>query len=174
MDQPLNLQDAILNLQKYLRAISFVDSRIPRLSPDGLFEAQTQNAVSEYQRTRGLAETGIVDKTTWDTLFDEYLLVMRSQERSKGVDLFPSSPADYQASLGDEHIFITLVQIVLRELSAVYDEFPSIEISGAFDGATEQAVRIFQKASMLEPDGKIDLVTWNRMIDDFTNYSSRG
>ena len=174
MDQPLNLQDAILNLQKYLRTISFIDSRIPRVPLDGLFDIQTQNAVSEYQRTRGLVQTGIVDKTTWDTLFNEYLLVTRAQESAKGVDLFPKEPNDYQAALGDEHIFITLVQILLRELSGLYDGFPEIKISGIFDEPTEQAVRIFQQASLLEPDGKIDRITWNRIVDDFANYSNKG
>ena len=172
MNQPLNLQDAILNLQRYLRTISFIDSRITRVPLDGLFDTQTQRAVSEYQRTRGLEDTGIVDKNTWDTLFEEYMLVTASNDRSKGVNLFPETPEDYEAALGDEHIFITLVQIILRELSATYDGFPELEISGVFDEPTEQAVKVFQIASMLEPTGRIDLVTWNRMTEDFSNYSS--
>ena len=171
MAQPLNLQEAISNLQKYLRTLSFIDSRIPRLSIDGLFDTQTQAAVSEYQRTRGLPETGIVDKRTWDTLFEEYTLVTRSQAEPMGVDLFPEAPKDYEAALGDEHIFITLAQIILRELSTVFDNFPDTKISGVFDRPTEEAVKAFQTASMLEPTGRIDITTWNRMAEDFKNYS---
>ena len=159
------------NLQRYLRTVSLIDSRIPRVPLDGLFDTATRDAVGEYQRTRGLEETGIVDKNTWDTLFEEYLLITRSQDRSKSPKFFPETPEYYEAALGDEHIFITVVQIILRELSTTYDGFPEITISGVFDAPTEQAVKVFQEASMLEPNGRIDLVTWNRMTEDFNNYS---
>ena len=90
MQQPLNLQDAILNLQRYLRTISFVDSRITRVPIDGLFDSDTQKAVSEYQRTRGLAETGIVDKNTWDRIFDEYKMITDAKDRTPTVNFFPT------------------------------------------------------------------------------------
>lgn len=170
MDQPLNLQEAILNLQKYLRAVSFIDDRITRVPIDGLFDSQTQLAVREYQRTRGLEENGIVDKLTWDTLFAEYLLIKRS-ERAKPIDVFPKDPENYEAALGDQHIFITLVQIILRELSTIYDGFDDIELTGVFDTPTEDAVKIFQAATRLAPSGRIDKLTWNRMVEDFANYS---
>lgn len=170
MDTPLNLQDAILNLQRYLRAISFIDERITRVPVDGLFDSDTQKAVSEYQRTRGLAETGIVDKTTWDTLFAEYRAITEARDRTPTVNFFPTVPEDYEAVLGEEHSFIAMVQLVLRELSVVYDGFPDIEISGVFDTATEEAVKQFQEISGLSPTGRIDLLTWNRMGRDLVNY----
>ena len=92
MDKPLNLQDAILNLQRYLRALSFVDSRLPRVPLDGLFDSETRRAVEIYQRTRDLPETGIVDKTTWDTLFNEYLALEKASQRSPTPNFFPEYP----------------------------------------------------------------------------------
>ena len=170
MDTPLNLQDAILNLQRYLRAISFVDSRITRVPLDGLFDTDTQKAVTEYQRTRGLAETGLVDKKTWDSIYDEYRIITQERDRTPTVNFFPTVPENYEAVLGEESTFIALVQLILRELSVIYDDFPEIEINGAFDRPTEEAVKIFQLASDLEPTGRIDLLTWNRMGRDFANY----
>lgn len=38
---------------------------------DGIFGAATQNAVREYQRTRGLAVDGIVGCNTWRSLQEE-------------------------------------------------------------------------------------------------------
>lgn len=172
MNQPLNLHDAILNLQKYLRAISFVDSRITRVPLDGIFDTETQQAVREYQSTRELVETGIVDKLTWDTLFDEYMLITEAQERTQSINFFPSAPTDYEATVGDESIFISVAQMLLRELSVIYDGFPNIEINGIFDDATEEAVKTFQEASLLSPTGRIDNVTWNRLSSDFNNYSA--
>ena len=73
MDTPLNLQDAILNLQRYLRAISFIDPRITRVPVDGLFDTDTQRAVEEYQSTRGLPVTGVVDKSTCICFFQGHI-----------------------------------------------------------------------------------------------------
>ena len=38
---------------------------------DGIFGPATQNAVREYQRTRGLAVDGIVGCNTWRSLQEE-------------------------------------------------------------------------------------------------------
>lgn len=172
MDQPLNLQDAILNLQRYLRTISFIDSRITRPPLDGLFDTDTQKAVSDYQRTRGLPDTGIVDKATWDALFEEYLRITEAQDRSPTPNFFPQNPEKYEAALGEEHAFIFMIQLILRELSAIYDGFPNIELSGVFDAPTEEAIKIFQRASGLTDDGRVDLITWNRLTRDFFNYAA--
>lgn len=170
MNTPLNLKDAILNLQRYLRAISFADSRITRVPIDGIYGSDTQKAVAEYQRTRGLPETGIVDKSTWDSIYDEYRILTRSADRAPSVNFFPTVPDDYEAARGERSTFITAIQLLLRELSVIYDDFPTIEISGVFDAPTEEAVKIFQLASGLPPTGRVDLVTWNRMGRDFENY----
>ncbi len=39
--------------------------------PDGWYGRQTERAVQEFQRRRGLSASGIVDRTTWQRLFDE-------------------------------------------------------------------------------------------------------
>lgn len=171
MDRPLNLQDAIRNLQKYLRAISFVDSRITRVPIDGLFDSDTQKAVSEFQASRGLVETGIVDKATWDAIYEEYLELKTLDMPAPPTSFFPSTPPDYEAELGDRLAFVALVQAILRELTVIYDILPVPEISGIFDTDTEQAVKRFQEISLLEPTGRIDRVTYNRMLRDLSNYS---
>ena len=172
MDQPLNLQEAIFNLQRYLRAISFFDSRITRPPVDGLFDRDTQRSVSDFQRIYGLDDTGIVDKQTWDAIFDEYMRLSEASDRSPTPNFFPSEPYNYEAKLGEEHAFVALIQIILIELSVIYDSFPDIKVTGTFDQATEDAIKIFQQASMLDVTGKVDLRTWNRLTRDFFNYAA--
>ena len=172
MDKPLNLQDAILNIQRYLRALSFVDSRLPRVPVDGLFDSETRRAVEIYQRTRGLPETGIVDKSTWDTLFNEYLALEESSRRSPTPNFFPVSPEGYEATSGEENPFVFMIQLLLRELKIIYDTLPEIELNGIFDSATEEGIKIFQSASGLPPTGRVDLSTWNMLTRDFFNYSA--
>ena len=172
MDTPLNLQDAILNLQTYLRTISFADSRIERVPIDGIFDSDTEKAVTSFQRTRGLSPTGIVDKTTWDAIYNEFKQITESSDEEQRYNFFPANPENYEATIGEESAFISLVQLLLRELSAVYDTFENIEITGIFDENTENAIKEFQKASGLDATGRINLATWNRLSRDFSNYTS--
>ena len=172
MDTPLNLQDAIFNLQTYLRAISFSDDRIERVPIDGIFDSDTEKAVRSFQQTRGLPATGIVDKMTWDAIYGEFKRINEEKDRSQGYNFFPASPPDYQASIGDAGAFISLVQLIMRELSVIYDVFEDVEVTGTFDSTTENAIKEFQRAAGLPITGRIDLRTWNRLSRDFSNYSS--
>ena len=72
-DHP-NYNDAVANLQRYLRRLVVFDEykNIDLVPIDGIFEEQTREALKEYQRTRGLPITGKAEKLTWDTLFAEY------------------------------------------------------------------------------------------------------
>ena len=168
MEEPLNLREATYNLQKYLRAISFYDSRVLRPPLDGIFEEATQNSVRSFQASRGLNANGIVDKASWDAIYKEY----KALERYSPLPFFPSYPPDYAVELNEESAFVTIVQILLRELSAVYDEFEEIQISGIYDEATEDAIKKLQRASMLEPTGKLDKNTYRRLLNDLSSHSS--
>lgn len=167
MEQPLNLQDAILNLQKYLRAISFADERISRPPLDGIFDSATEDAVRSFQATRGLNANGLVDRLTWEAIYDEYQALSLAEE----LPFFPSTPSNYKAKRGEESAFISIVQILLRELSAVYDLFEAVEISGIFDDATEQAIKELQRASGLEITGELDRNTYRRLLYDFSSHT---
>lgn len=171
MDKPLNLNEAILNLQRYLRAISFVDDRITRVPADGIFGGDTLRAVEEYQRTRGLPDTGIVDKRTWDALYAEYRELNTLTERPPSPSFFPSSPEGYEAAIGERSSFVALLQLLLRELKTVYDDLPEISIDGIFGSETESAVKLFQELNGLPANGRADLATWNRLISEFFTHA---
>lgn len=168
MQEPLNLQDAIFNLQKYLRAISFADTSVSRPPLDGIFDSATEDAVRSFQSSRGFAVNGIVDRATWDAIYEEYKALALTEE----LPFFPSSPTNYAAKLGEESVFISIVQILLRELSSVYDSFENIEITGIFDSPTEQAIKELQRASGLNVNGFIDKNTYRRLLYDFSSHSS--
>lgn len=168
MQEPLNLQDAILNLQKYLRAISFADERILRPPLDGIFDSATEDSVRSFQASRGLGANGIVDKATWDAIYSEYEALALAEE----LPFFPFSPTSYAAKLGEKSAFVAIVQILLRELSVAYDAFDAVEPTGIFDTATEQAVRELQRASGLPETGELDRATYRRLLYDVRSHSS--
>ena len=171
MNRPLNLQDAIRNLQTYLRALSFADDRITRVPIDGLFDRDTQAAVSDFQRSRGLPDTGVVDRATWDAIYAEYLALRERTAPPPRIDLFPTTPDGYEIAIGEESALVVLLQLALRELSVIYD-LPETDTDGRFDGRTEAAVRRFQEISGLVPDGRVDRISWNRLLGELANRSS--
>lgn len=171
MNQPLNYEDAVRNLQRYLRTISFYDDRITRVPTDGIYDSDTRKAVSGFQATRGLRPTGIVDRKTFDMIFKEFSQIIEANDRSNNTNLFPSNPQNYEAALGEESSFVAIIQLILRELSIIYDNIPELEISGVYNEETEAAVKEFQKLSGLSPTGNVNLQTWNRLVRDFSNYA---
>ena len=59
-------------LQYMLSILSDFISGIPPLDIDGIYGSGTRAAVQAAQRRFGLPETGIVDPTTWDVIYDQY------------------------------------------------------------------------------------------------------
>ena len=170
--QPLNFEEAIKNLQTYLRAISFFDKRIPRVPIDGIYESETQRAVEAFQRTRGLPESGIVSKATWDAVYEEYLEIKKATERQPSPSFFPTTPSNYASKMGEKSSFVAVVQLILRELSAIFDEIPELTVDGVFGPETKKAVEKFQRISLLEPTGEVDLETYNRLNNAFLGISA--
>ncbi len=78
----------IRNAQHFLRRISY-DNDIPRIIPDGIFGAQTQNAVMEFQR---VFETNLV----WNFMIIRQA-ALRMKEHHKGAIVFISSNTAYRA-----------------------------------------------------------------------------
>ncbi len=170
MNEAQNLSEAVRNLQTYLRALSYEDSRIERVPVDGIFGDSTRRALTEFQRTRGFDPTGVADRDTYEELYDEYLeLLEETVEESR--KFFPTSPNGYEASPGEEHAFVSFIQFLLKELEVVYPSNEELKISGVYDAPTEAAVRRFQAASLLPVTGKVDLRTWNRLTGDFEAYA---
>ena len=163
MPVPNNLSDAIRNLQTYLREISFYDSSIPRVPIDGLYDTDTRAAVLEFQRTRGLEANSNVDKETWDAIYEEYLALKKANTRERTQSFFPDHTPSYVARMGEKSSFVAIIQLMLRELSLDFDEIGGLAIDGIFGQETADAVSAFQRASLLDVTGEVDLETYNRL-----------
>ena len=61
---------------------------------------------------------------------------------------------------------VVLIQTMLNRISRNYPAIPKIPtpVSGVFDQATEEAVRIFQEVFDLVPDGVVGNATWYKMV----------
>ena len=172
MAEMMTKSQAVRNLQRYLRRLSFEDNDILPVPIDGIFGSRTEEAVSEFQRMRGLAVTGRVDRITWDLLFAEYDRLRREQDRRILPDLFPRVPPDYQTTVGEEGAFITLLQWMLTELSIAYDTLPTLTVTGVMDDDTARSVVEFQRIHGLSQTGRVDRHTWNRLSEEYNQYAT--
>lgn len=81
--QPLDIGSSgskIRQIQEQLNAIANAYPALPKISVDGVFGENTQNAVKKFQQIFGLPATGIIDYSTWYEIQEIYVGVTRIAE----------------------------------------------------------------------------------------------
>ncbi|MEG2454915.1 MAG: peptidoglycan-binding protein [Oscillospiraceae bacterium] len=83
----------VSQLQYMLAITSEFSDEVPFVTEDGIFGAETQQAVLSFQRLDGLPETGIVDEPTWNALYSVLVGVERVVASAEGPVLrYPGTP----------------------------------------------------------------------------------
>ena len=162
-----NEAQAILNLQRYLRQLSYHHPEITPPPIDGIFERDTEKALREFQAMRGLPVTGRADRRTWDELYAMYRASIAENEPPRTVAILPFVAGEIFLSEGDTGFTINVLQYMLRELGESLVELEDVEITGIFDAPTARAVRLFRQQNGLPEGESVDLVTWNTLVDRF-------
>ena len=165
---------AIRNLQRYLRQLSFFDEELPELPIDGVFESETQRAVEIFQRNSGLAITGVADRATWDAIYTAYLLSLAQHSKPNAVDIFYRLPIPNVIRNGDVGFQVAAVQYMLSEILTFYGDLPEIVTDGRYGEQTVEAVRLFQGYASLPTSGEVDLDTWNRLSGMYNELFRNG
>ena len=167
MPQQQNEALATENLQRYLRQLSYHNPAITAPPIDGIFESDTQKALREFQEWKSLPVTGVADRDTWDALYAAYRASLSENTPARAISFFPFTKDAFALSRGDSNFTISVLQYMLRELSSLYTDLESVEITGSYDDVTERAVRDFQQQNRLPPSGRTDLPTWNAIADQY-------
>ncbi len=170
--ESLTKDTATRNIQRYLRRLSYENKSIPRPPVDGIFDTATEDSLKAFQRLYSLSPTGRADKVTFDTLFAAYLSATEKTDRRQTLDVFPKTPRDHVIDIGEESLTVSVLQLILGELTAVFDVLEFYEATGIYDESTAENVRKFQRLSRLPITGKVDLVTWNRILRDYSSTES--
>ena len=172
MEKP-NEREAIRNLQRYLRHLSYFNDEITEVPIDGIFGSDTEQAVRAFQEAQSLPVTGRVDQATFERLFDAYTDSITAKQPPRQIGHFPQIPEDYTVEVGEVQFLVNIIQNALQELSVVYDGIGEVPQTGEYDAATADAVRAFQKANGLPPTGAVDRTTWNAIADAYNrNFNS--
>ena len=162
---------SVVEIQTELNRISQNYPAIPKVNPvDGIFGAQTEAAVRNFQEVFDLAVDGIVGRATWYALVRYYTAVTSLSElRSQGQKYYAinwalSNPIEQ----GDRGIKVEHLQYMLSVLAAYIPEIPNIAIDGIFGPATRNAVIAAQRRFGLPPTGIVDFQTWDEIYDQFS------
>ena len=165
-------RDAIRNLQRYLRQLSYTDTDIPSPAVDGIFDTATRDSLLAFQRKYALEPSGVGDRATWNRLYSEYLSSLATYVQPRPLYIFPRVPDGYTVSSGDEYFLVSIIQLLLNELRIIYDTLEPLTVSGKYDEATVANVKKFQSKNQLKATGNVDKATWDKMSEAYQNYAS--
>lgn len=150
----------ILELQRYLYGISLFDDRISGVVPNGIYTAETAEAVRTFQRVYGLPQTGEADTYTWDMIVMVYRNITDTTPFPYAA--FPSR--DYVSHKGDHGRLVYIIQAMLSGLFSAYDNMPELDICGEYNSKTAEAVKVLQKRTGLPENGEVNCMTWNMLV----------
>lgn len=160
----------ITELQRYLREISMSGLNVRPVIPDGLYNAQTAAAVSDFQRIKGLPVTGETDRATWDAILDTYYDIISNLSEQIGIKPLPSVRT--VLAPGDSGTAIIILQAMLNTLAGLFINIPPNTLSGIYDDDTARAVTEFQIVAGLTPTGETDIRTYNALAGLFDAVSA--
>ncbi len=66
------ISDTVIFIQLMMRALAISFAIFDEITPSGLYDEKTSEAIMEFQKLHGLPEDGIVDDKTWEALAKSY------------------------------------------------------------------------------------------------------
>ena len=153
-------------LQFWLSTLAQYESSIPSVTVDGVYGSGTAAAVRAFQRRYGLTVDGIVGRTTWTELYDQF----RSIQSDNGTPNAYPGTALREGSSGQN---VRLVQFWLKIARTVYTSLANVTVDGKFGSATAAAVRRFQSYFGLTSDGVVGRITWNKLYEVYNDIANK-
>ena len=165
----------VFELQYLLALIGDYNEELPRITPDGIYGANTKDAVLAFQRSYGLNETGTVGFATWDQLYKAYLGILESLPEG----YFDSSTMPYPGYVlraGSSGPTVTALQEYLNYIGNTYSEIPKLTVDGSYGPSTENAVRVYEGLKGFNQSGIVSSRLWNAITSDYRDLydGSRG
>ena len=164
---------AVAQLQTMLNQVSRDFPAIPRLREvDGVFDADTEEAVRAFQEVFGLAADGVVGRATWYKLVYLYVGIRDLAELAgEGQNLYGDALQrldDGQLAPGSRGRWVQVLQYMLTVLASFYSDIPSPAQDGIYGEDTRQAVLAFQRNQSLPQTGIVDAAVWQALYQAYT------
>ena len=157
------MDDAVFEVQSYLRNISRLDGDISPVVPDGIFATETTEAVKSFQRKYSLKETGVINYETWE------LIKNKNSEAvfiaSEPLQIVKITNEDLPLVKGMDNTLVYTLHLMLNNVAGRYENFTPLPLQSLFDDNTEREVRRFQRVISHTESGQVDKVTWNNLAE---------
>ena len=165
-------------IQRQLNRIAQNYPAIPRIpNADGVFDAQTREAVKKFQSIFNLTPDGIVGKATWYKIKQIYVGILKLGELYGEGLKYSDIDRVFKNVLkqGDRGADVGLVQYYLKFIGYFNPRVKRTNVDKIYGSATKQSVISFQKEYGLSEDGIVGRDTWNMLqiaYDDILNSFS--
>lgn len=156
---------SVEEIQTFLREIAKVHKSLPEIIPDGLYGAETTNAVKAFQSLFGLPTTGAVNLETWDKIVEEYLIALEIVGEPLPFSPFPSQT--HVVRQGDKGGIVYIIQVMLNAFSEAYAFFKAVLVTGVYDESTAKEVKKLQESANIAKTGEVDKATWNALVKTY-------
>ena len=142
---------------------------------DGSFGPSTTNSVKSFQKTYGLQENGVVDRSTWDRMEEVYYSIVREID----YEFFGGRILPFPGRIlreGIEGNDVRVLQEYLNYISLSYPSIPKVNVDGIFGASTARQVAAFKELFNLPgTENRVNAPVWNsiaNIYDDLYNGSN--
>lgn len=148
---------AIKEIQSYLMEI------YPQrnISPNGIYDSKTSDAVKEFQADNKIQASGVVDYETHLRLYSEYVRRMTVRKVNETEGAFIAFPISY----GNYSEYVASVNIIMSNILDSYGVYHAIRRGRYFSQESADAVRILRQILMLEDGEDIDELLYDKLLE---------
>lgn len=152
------------HIHYYLDAIAFLDSDIPRLPTNSIYNDNSIAIVKAFQEKYKLPVTGVFTYADWKILKEVYSKILKSfdsEYQSYIEELYP----DYFLTRGVSGEDVRRFQRFLLKICQYDHSIPGVRVNGIFDELTEKSVKKIQKDYGFEVNGIVGPLLWRKVVD---------
>ena len=142
---------------------SSIRQHVHPLVPDGIFGPETAAAVRDFQRRNGLLVTGTAGYETWTAIYQAYLLLLLGRHAACRSLLLPLPVLTRSLAAGDKGPSVLVLQLLLSSAVPHFSSVTPVPLTGEYDRATADAVRLAQGVFLLPQNGVTDRATWEAL-----------
>ena len=148
----------------YLNALSYLDTDIPRLPTNSIYNNNTIAIVKAFQNKYGLPVTGVFTYRDWKILRDAYDSILNSfgnEYKDYVYELYP----DYFLTRGTTGNDVVRFQKFLLKICRYDHSIPGVIVNGVFDDLTEKSVLKLQKDYGFDINGIVGPLLWRKVVE---------
>lgn len=171
MAYTLELDNPVSSLQIMLRDLGKIYTFLPKVAIDGIFGAETLEAVLLFQKELYPPVTGVVTLDVWQAVEKELSQFQEILAPPKPLRAFPEGNIffDYGDKQGEIAMFQLMFQLLSEKLQGIENEPPT----GQYTDTLQRNVQWLQKISSLPVTGQLDRQTWGRLARLYELYVTK-